>query len=32
MAKLRGAREQAAYLAVLRDRHGRKPNFMKLME
>ncbi len=32
MAKLRGAGEQAAYLAALRQRHGRKRNFMKLLE
>jgi len=32
MAKLRGAAEHAAYLADLRERHGRKRNFMKLLK
>ena len=32
MAALRGAAEQAAYLAELRERHGRKRNFMKLLK
>jgi hypothetical protein len=32
MAKLRGAPEQAAYVAALKARHGRKRNFMKLLE
>jgi hypothetical protein len=32
MAKLRGAAEQADYLAALRERHRRKRNFMKLLE
>jgi uncharacterized Zn finger protein len=31
MGKLRGAAEQAAYVADIRDRHGRKRNFMKLL-
>ncbi len=31
-AELRGATEHAAYLADLRERHGRKRNFMKLLE
>jgi uncharacterized Zn finger protein len=32
MADLRDAAEQAAYVAGLKDRHGRKRNFMKLLE
>jgi hypothetical protein len=32
MAKLRSAAEHAAYLADLRERHGRKRNFMKLLK
>ena len=31
MGKLRGAAEQAIYVDRLRDRHGRKRNFMKLL-
>jgi uncharacterized Zn finger protein len=31
MAKLRGANEQAKYLVVLKERHKRKRNFMKLL-
>ena len=31
MATLRSAPEQAAYIAVLKARHGRKRNFMKLL-
>lgn len=31
MAKLRSAAEQSAYVAALRERHGRKRNFMKLL-
>jgi tetratricopeptide (TPR) repeat protein len=31
MAALRGAAEQTAYLAALKQRHGRKRNFMKLL-
>lgn len=32
MAKLRGGPEQATYLAKVRERHGKKRNFMKLLE
>jgi uncharacterized Zn finger protein len=32
MSKLRSAAEQTAYVAVLRERFGRKRNFMKLIE
>ena len=32
MGKLRSAPEQAAYVAVLKERFGRKRNFMKLMD
>jgi hypothetical protein len=32
MAQLRGATEHAAYLADLKERHGRKRNFMKLLK
>ena len=32
MAKLRSAAEQAAFVAGLKARHGRKRNFMKLLE
>ena len=31
MAALRSAAEQAAYVAALKERHGRKRNFMKLL-
>jgi uncharacterized Zn finger protein len=31
MAKLRSAAEQSAYVAALREHHGRKRNFMKLL-
>jgi hypothetical protein len=31
MAKLRSAAEQSTYVAALRERHGRKRNFMKLL-
>jgi len=31
MAALRGGAEQAAYVAALKERHGRKRNFMKLL-
>ena len=31
MAALRGGAEQAAYVAGLKERHGRKRNFMKLL-
>lgn len=32
MAKLQGAPEHSAYLAILKERHRRKRNFMKLLE
>jgi uncharacterized Zn finger protein len=32
MARVRRAPEQAAYLAALKERHGRKRNFVKLLE
>ena len=31
MDPLQGAQEQAAYVAALKQRHGRKRNFMKLL-
>ncbi|WP_158259922.1 hypothetical protein [Phyllobacterium phragmitis] len=32
MGALRGTAEQAAYLANIKERHGWKRNFMKLLE
>jgi hypothetical protein len=32
MAALRSKAEQSAYVAALKERHGRKRNFMKLLD